>query len=342
MKNILVIRPGAIGDTLLTFPVLKALREFYKAPCITLVGNAQVLPLAQVSGVVEQAFDFQKIRWSELFSSQGVRTASLRNLLAQTNLAICWMRDPEGFVEHNLKTLNIKHVIIAPGRPPVDEHIHIVDYLAQSIGLPALTPQFLSTPVGATVVEVWLGRPLWTSAAAPVYESSIDTQTTRSKPFVAIHPGSGAAEKCWPVSRFAEIIKRLWKKSQPVLLLSGPADIGRVDDLLKLLSPPPAPHMFKMLASAPLLEVAQYLRLCRCYLGNDSGITHLAAMLGVPTVAIFGPTDPQIWRPVGPFVTVIQKQTLEEVTVDDALNPCMTCMMIGEKCADLLRSAWDF
>jgi len=75
-----------------------------------------------------------------------------------------------------------------------------------------------------------------------------------------------------------------------------------------------------MLKHAPLLEVAQRLLQCRCYLGNDSGITHLAAMLGVPTVAIFGPTDPAISRPVGPFVKVLQRHTLEDVTVDATIE----------------------
>ncbi len=71
-----------------------------------------------------------------------------------------------------------------------------------------------------------------------------------------------------------------------------------------------------MLTNAPLLEVARQLQQCRCYLGNDSGITHLAAMLGVPTVAIFGPSDPAVWRPVGPSVEVIQERALEDVSVD--------------------------
>jgi ADP-heptose:LPS heptosyltransferase len=78
--------------------------------------------------------------------------------------------------------------------------------------------------------------------------------------------------------------------------------------------------MFKILTFAPLLEVAHHLQQCRCYLGNDSGITHLAAMLGVPTVAIFGPTDPKIWRPMGPFVKVIQGYSLEDVTVDEVMG----------------------
>ena len=300
MNSILVIRPGAMGDALLTFPVLKALREQYDGMRITLVSNTQVLPLAQAFGVAEQAFDFQDIQWSELFSSSGIRTSAMRDLLEQTELAICWMRDPDGIIEHNLKMSGIEHSIIAPGRPSTGERLHIVDYLARTIGLPNVGAQFIAP-----------------SSWGFLNLSSNDTTTNRC---VAIHPGSGAVEKCWPISRFAEVIKRLWELNYPVLLLAGPADSGRVDDVLKLLSLPPKPEMFKMLTHAPLLEVAQRLLQCSCYLGNDSGITHLAAMLGVPTVAIFGPTDPVIWRPVGPFVKVQQGHTLEDVTVDATIE----------------------
>ncbi len=73
--------------------------------------------------------------------------------------------------------------------------------------------------------------------------------------------------------------------------------------------------MLQLLACAPLVAVAQQLRACRCYLGNDTGITHLAAMLGMPTIAIFGPSDPVIWRPLGPQVEIIQAQDLEKLPV---------------------------
>ena len=296
MKSILVIRPGAIGDALLTFPVLKALREQYDGTRITLVSNAQVLPLALAFGVAEQAFDFQDIKWSELFSSTGIRASTMLDLLGQTELAICWMRDPDGIIEHNLKMSGIKHMIITPGRLSASERLHIVDYLAHTVGLPNVGARFIAP-----------------ASWGFLNPSSKDTETKR---FVTIHPGSGAVEKCWPTSRFAEVIERLWEQNHPVLLLAGPADSERVDDLLQQLSLSPGPEMFKMLTNAPLLEVARYLQECRCYLGNDSGITHLAAMLGVPTVAIFGPTDPAIWQPMGPFVKVLQGHTLEDVTVD--------------------------
>lgn len=299
MKGILVIRPGAIGDALLTFPVLKALREHYAGMPITLVSNAQVLPLALAFGVAEQAFDFQDIQWSELFSTTGIRTSFMRALLEQTDHTICWMRDPDGTIEHNLKMSGVKHVSIAPGRPSKGERIQIVDYLAHTVGLPGVRAQF--------------------STLSPLHNIDFSSKDTTNR-FVAIHPGSGAVQKCWPISRFAIVIKRIWEQNRSVLLLAGPADTERVDNLLQQLSSPLTPPTFKLLTNAPLLEVAHQLQQCMCYLGNDSGITHLAAMLGVPTVAIFGPTDLAIWRPIGPFVKVIHEDALEDVSVDAVME----------------------
>ena len=100
--RILVIRPGAIGDALLAFHILKILRTQYADAHITLVSNASVLPLALAFGLVEEVSDYADIAWSELFSAEGMRSRRMRELLRQTELAICWLRDPEGVVEHNL------------------------------------------------------------------------------------------------------------------------------------------------------------------------------------------------------------------------------------------------
>ena len=355
--HILVIRPGAIGDALLTFPVLKALRERYANAHITLVSNAQVLPLALASGVAEEVIDYQDMQWSELFSTTGIRTPALAGLLDHTDVAICWIRDADGIVERNLRAAGVKRLIIAPGRPLVGTHMHIVDYLAQTVGLPpvSLPDTFWDegdrkgphpTPSASPALTMTMllsslrvcvragvaglgggdpcGRPGETpshtrqkvsGSEPPPWPTNPDFKET-PKQYVAIHPGSGGAQKCWPASHFAAVIERLWQQNRSVLLLEGPADTEHVRHLLNLVSSPPVPGMIKMLTNAPLLEVARQLQQCRCYLGNDSGITHLAAMLGVPTVAIFGPSDPAIWRPVGPSVKVIQEQALEDVSVD--------------------------
>ena len=94
----------------------------------------------------------------------------------------------------------------------------------------------------------------------------------------------------------------------PTLLLVGPADDEVVRDLATRLDRPVA-----VIANGPLLVLAALLRRARCYLGNDSGLGHLAGLLGVPTLALFGPTDPARWAPVGPRVRVLRRQPLADL-----------------------------
>jgi heptosyltransferase-3 len=294
-KRFLILRPGAIGDTLLAFPVLRALRAQYTHPRITFVGNASVLPLALAFGVAEEVSDYEHVQWSELFSTRGIHVPALQDLLQRIDSAICWLHDPEGLVEHNLRMAGVRRVIVAHGRP--QGNLHVIEYLAQTIGL--------SRPVE-------IRTPFTLPGSGATYPDKT----------VAIHPGSGGTNKCWPARHFAAIIEWLWNLTgqvYSVLLLSGPADSERIRDLLSWLAPP-EPALLKVIVNAPLLAVAHQLQRCSCYLGNDSGITHLAAMLGVPTIALFGPSDPATWRPVGPEVIVIRKAALEQLSIDTVMN----------------------
>lgn len=296
-SHILIIRPGAIGDTLLVLPIIQAIRKIYNNPRITLVGNPAVLPLALATGLVDEASDYGHLQWSSLFSSSGIHSPAVLDQLQRTDLAICWLHDPEGMLEQNLRWTGVGKVIVAPGHPPEGQHIHIVAYLAQTIGLHH--------------IEIPYKLPL-KPIEHPTHHSGIQR--------IAIHPGSGGAQKCWPFSSFAALIEQLWHRNYPILLLAGPADHHRIAAIQRLLPPPPQPAMFTTLIDEPLLHVAQCLQQYRCYIGNDSGITHLAAMLGVPTIALFGSTDPTNWRPIGPTVTIIQKHPLQTLPVEPVLT----------------------
>jgi ADP-heptose:LPS heptosyltransferase len=103
---------------------------------------------------------------------------------------------------------------------------------------------------------------------------------------VVVHPGSGSAKKNWP--HFDELMGR----SSAIKLL--PQNLS-------------------------LVELAGYLCRCGAFVGNDSGITHLAAYLGCPTVALFGPTDPRMWGPIGRRSRIIWKTRLEDISVDEVL-----------------------
>jgi ADP-heptose:LPS heptosyltransferase len=108
---------------------------------------------------------------------------------------------------------------------------------------------------------------------------------------VVVHSGSGSRKKNWPY--FDELMKRV-RGSRP------------------------------MPQSLSLIELARYLSRCRAFVGNDSGITHLAAYVGCPTVALFGPTDPRIWGPIGRRARVIWKSKLEDISVDEVLDTLWT------------------
>jgi heptosyltransferase III len=307
--HILIIRPGAIGDTLLTFLVIQALKAQYVDPHVTFVGNSAVLPLALAYGIANEVFDYQDVRWAKLFLHTR-DDPTQDEVLQRSELAICWLRDPDGVVEHNLLAAGVKRVVVAPGRPAAGERIHIVAYLARTIGL-----QWNE--------HAWRDYLPLLQQRQTIEQSQecISTSLSGKLPdCIALHPGSGGAYKCWPVKHFVAVIHALWQCNVAVLLPAGPAEQERLAELLRLLTVPADPELLRVLVDAPLLDVACQLQHCQRYLGNDSGLTHLAAMLGIPTVALFGPSDLLIWQPVGPSVTVLYEPTLDKLRVEAVLS----------------------
>lgn len=127
--------------------------------------------------------------------------------------------------------------------------------------------------------------------------------------FLAVHPGSGSRAKNWPLDRFAEAARRL-SPGRPWLLVVGPAE----DDVL----PPPGARLARGL---PLRTLGAALARAGLFLGNDSGVAHLAAACGTRTLALFGPTDPGQWAPVGPAVRTLRApgRRLADLPVDDVV-----------------------
>jgi ADP-heptose:LPS heptosyltransferase len=121
-----------------------------------------------------------------------------------------------------------------------------------------------------------------------------------------LHPGSGSNLKVWP--HFEALASRF--PGAEVLL--GPADR-------------PLAVSNRRLENLPLAQVADCLRECGAFVGNDSGITHLAAYFGVPVVALFGPTDPAIWGPIGRRVTLLRKPVLADISVDQVVAELRAC-----------------
>lgn len=117
---------------------------------------------------------------------------------------------------------------------------------------------------------------------------------------VLLAPGSGAVAKCWPGPRWLELAARLHAQGWPVAVLVGPVERDR-DDPRRWAWP--VPIAFAEPADAKAL--AHELAAAFAFVGNDSGPTHLAAMLGCPTVALFGPSDARVFGPIGPGVHLL-------------------------------------
>jgi len=171
-------------------------------------------------------------------------------------------------------------------------------------------------PAGRHAAD-WLCQPLAGLAEAPA-SSVPDLPVTppspvsgRSRDFVAIHPGSGSPGKNWSTERFAEVARGL-EPDLTCVWVRGPAEAGLG----------PAPAGATELAGAALPALAAKLAAARLYLGNDSGSSHLAAAVGTPTLALFGPTDPALWAPRGRRVRVLRAPDgrLESLTVAAVLE----------------------
>jgi len=130
---------------------------------------------------------------------------------------------------------------------------------------------------------------------------------------VLVAPGSGGVAKNWPRDRWLDLATWLAARGIDVEVLVGPAEVER-DDPRRW----PWPAAVTFVVEATVVSLAQRLGTARSFVGNDSGTTHLAAMLSVPTVALFGPTDPAVWAPPLPEVAVVRSSTgaMDGITVD--------------------------
>jgi ADP-heptose:LPS heptosyltransferase len=135
---------------------------------------------------------------------------------------------------------------------------------------------------------------------------------------IALHPGSGGKRKRWPLERYFALAERLTETAEAfILFLTGPAEELLVRE--RIIGFVRARTGMAHVADADLTIVAGLLTQSGLFVGNDSGISHLAAAVGAPVIALFGPTDPALWRPCGDAVRVVAARTLEGISVEAVL-----------------------
>lgn len=123
--------------------------------------------------------------------------------------------------------------------------------------------------------------------------------------FWAVHPGAGKPQNVWPPARFAEVVGRAAAEGRGILVLHGPADACALASLRGELGDRGG-QAVRIAPPCSVGTAASLLDLADRFLCNDTGVMHVAGALGVPTVALFGPTDPLHWKPLSPAVVALR------------------------------------
>jgi ADP-heptose:LPS heptosyltransferase len=308
--KILIIRPAALGDTLMLMPAIAQLRA-----------SADVVLVVRSPGLyflkphVDLCIDYEGPGWHRLFLDRLDNAFPLP--VPPVDKVIAFLNDPEGKVGHNLKTeLPNATVHLFPSFPPKDKQSHVAFYLAQCLqraGLPIEPSESIKKAYG----EPLLG---WQDG-------------TMKTGKIILHPGSGGKHKNYPPQFWLQLIeewkKRLFIEGNSLILLLGPAEAElhrffgkRLDEegIEIILSPEPKKLVF-LLRQAPL------------YMGHDSGITHLAAMLGTPTIALFKDSPLPQWRPLGPAVKVIERERSDENILRKIFGAAKELIRTNRRCS---------
>ena len=284
--RILVVRGGAIGDFIMTLPAVGALRERWPEAHIEILGYPHIIELARGRYYADATRSIEARALAGFFVPQGDLDPDLVKYFASFNLVISYLFDPDGIFAGNVRRCGVRQLVEGSPRPsdlPAMEH-YCKPLESLAIYVDAPQPRLFPTSddrAAAAIFFQWLGR----------------------EPIVAVHPGSGSEKKNWPAEKFAAVSRWVVDElAAQLVVVEGEADARCVGQLHELLASRPVVPA----RGLKLVELAAVLERCALFLGNDSGITHLAAAVGTPTVAMFGPASVPIWEPRGAHVCVVQ------------------------------------
>ena len=273
----LLLRGGAIGDFIATLPVLQALRAQWPAATIEIWGYPHIAELAVAAGWAQSVVSLDRAEMARFFVSEPRFTDAQVAAIRSFDLVFNYLHDPVGQVRSNLLLAGAKQVLSGS---PIIKRGHAIPFLLEPLQALAFYDEGLVPTLDFPERLRAQGR------------ERLRARGLRGAP-VAVHPGSGSPSKNWSVERFVEIIRRLRAKNTETVAILGEADVAEAAVLARELPDLP------VLAGLTLVELAATLAECRAYLGNDSGITHLAAAVGLPVTALFGPSDADVWAPRG-------------------------------------------
>lgn len=278
---------------IVTLPTLGAIRAYFPSARIEVMGYPTFSEMIKGQFYADIVSRFDQADIAHLFVKDAKMPVSLMERLGNMDLIISFVSAADRILSDNLNATGARRVIHYEPFPAGSKGVHIVDHLLQSLDT-------LGIPYFDNIPKIFLHDEDIHFAEKFIKVGIADPK----KKLVAIHPGSGSKQKCWPMESFAAVINWLnEEKNAHIFIISGPADkeiIARLKAEVK--------DNFTIVDHLSLSELSAVIKRCNLFIGNDSGITHLAAAVGTNTVSIFGPTDPKIWGPRGEAVKILYRK----------------------------------
>ena len=305
-RNILLFHQGALGDFVLTWPIALALARIHPQSRLFYVTNAQKGALAGRALGVEWVD--AEAGWHPLFGDGGgdgapqLAERPARLLYGAHSIVSFFSPAGSPWLANVRRVAPEANVLAIDPTPPDGFAGHVTEHqLAQLRPWPAAHAAGEQILRSVRARGVGLARPAATAGQA--------------RP-VIVHPGSGSPAKNWPPDRYLELIARLRDDGRDVRVLLGEVERERL----------PAVTVARLEAAATIARpdtletLSSELQGGSAFVGNDSGPGHLAAMVGVPTLSLFGPTDPARWSPLGPRVETLRAEPIDDLPVQRVLD----------------------
>ncbi len=288
----MVLHGGALGDCVLTLHVVAALRAAAPGIRLDMVARSPVAPLAAEWGPLDAAWSSDDFGLHHLHG-HGPIPPPVADRFMQYDLVINFLGGPDQPVSRRLAEVARGRALSVDPAPRAGEtprHITrqwLDDLNRLGVRLEPANPQVLFP----SAAERGVGR------------AALERLAGRAGGRIAVcHPGAGGRNKCCALPTLERVVVALGESGVTALWMVGPTELDWHGPALveRLRSTAPVVFEESVPATARLLAGADV------FIGHDAGMTHLAAALGVATVALFGPTDPGVWAPRGPDVRVLE------------------------------------
>jgi heptosyltransferase-3 len=285
IRRVLIIFPGALGDLMCILPAIAAIARRHPEASVELMARFELAQLAAGRTVVARGLSIDARELGALFTDAA--SVDARRFFADFDRIYSFFASDDSRFRTNLAAATDGEVSFHPFRPDADGHVSDAYLRSIEIHDAAQPARSFLEPTPDDLA----------AAARALVQSRCD-----SSKLIVIFPGSGSPAKNWPADKFAALASMLAN----VAVILGPAEL-------------PMEHIFRaariaVLKDLDLSTVAAIARVASAFVGNDSGVSHLAAAVGASGVVIFGPTDPARWRPRGSgMIDVLRRDPLDSI-----------------------------